>query len=97
MAAVKWIIVLFIGAAIGWFGHLYYGDTVETWIQKLQTPSEQTMPVEERAGGELCAQVITPAINPETKEIKEFPTPCDVPEGWDVIENDIPAMNLEVQ
>ncbi len=30
----------------------------------------------------ICIQVITPAKNPETGECKEFPTPCDVPEGW---------------
>ena len=30
----------------------------------------------------ICAQVITPATNLETKECKEFPTPCDVPSGW---------------
>ncbi|MEK7212383.1 MAG: hypothetical protein AAB686_01775 [Patescibacteria group bacterium] len=30
----------------------------------------------------MCVQVITPAKNPETGEIREFPTPCDVPPGW---------------
>ncbi|MDQ5962297.1 MAG: hypothetical protein QG653_104 [Patescibacteria group bacterium] len=34
----------------------------------------------------MCAQVITPGRNPQTGEIKEFPTPCDVPKGWDVLE-----------
>jgi uncharacterized protein YbdZ (MbtH family) len=29
-----------------------------------------------------CPQVITPAKNPQTGECKEFPTPCDVPAGW---------------
>ncbi len=29
-----------------------------------------------------CIQVITPAKNLTTGEIKDFPTPCDVPEGW---------------
>ncbi len=33
----------------------------------------------------VCAQVITPAINPETGECKEFPTPCDVPENWEIV------------
>ncbi len=33
----------------------------------------------------LCAQVITPARNLATGEIKEFPTPCDVPEGWETV------------
>ncbi len=31
----------------------------------------------------ICIQVITPARNTQTGEIKEFPTPCDVPEGWE--------------
>lgn len=33
----------------------------------------------------ICAQVITSAISPEG-ECKEFPTPCDVPEGWERVE-----------
>jgi hypothetical protein len=33
--------------------------------------------------GRLCAQVITPARNPRTGEVRDFPTPCDVPEGWE--------------
>lgn len=37
-------------------------------------------------GGEVaCIQVITPARNPETEETRDFPTPCDVPEGWEII------------
>lgn len=31
----------------------------------------------------ICIQVITPAQNPITGECKNFPTPCDVPEGWE--------------
>lgn len=30
----------------------------------------------------VCIQVITSAKNPATGEIKDFPTPCDVPDGW---------------
>ena len=33
----------------------------------------------------FCIQVITPARNPETGEVRDFPTPCDVPEGWEMI------------
>ncbi len=29
-----------------------------------------------------CIQVIQPARNKETGECRQFPTPCDVPEGW---------------
>lgn len=34
---------------------------------------------------EVCIQVITSAKNLETGEIKEFPTPCDVPLGWEAV------------
>lgn len=34
---------------------------------------------------EICIQVITQARNPETGEVRDFPTPCDVPEGWEKI------------
>lgn len=30
-----------------------------------------------------CAQVVTEARNPATGEVREFPTPCDVPDGWE--------------
>ncbi len=29
-----------------------------------------------------CIQVIAEAKNPATGEIREFPTPCDIPVGW---------------
>lgn len=32
---------------------------------------------------EQCIQVITFAEDPETGECVAFPTPCDVPEGWE--------------
>ena|SRR3989344_3750704 len=37
--------------------------------------------------GQICIQVITPARNPDTGEVREFPTPCDIPEGW-IIDRD---------
>lgn len=40
-----------------------------------------------------CIQVITPARNPKTGEVKNFPTPCDVPEGWEKIEPGIMNSN----
>ena len=35
----------------------------------------------------VCVQVITPAKNLDTGECIEYPTPCDVPEGWTVVES----------
>jgi hypothetical protein len=32
--------------------------------------------------GKSCPQVLTPAYNPETGELRDFSTPCDIPEGW---------------
>jgi hypothetical protein len=43
---------------------------------------------------ELCIQVITPARHPETDVIVNFPTPCDVPEGW-VIELAPPSVKVD--
>ena len=43
----------------------------------------------------VCAQVITPARDTKTGDIREFPTPCDVPDGWEIIQNDIPDLGLE--
>lgn len=84
--------------AAGWFAHEHHDQLFSFFENRdveLVSGDEASQEVDE--GGTLCAQVITPAINPETKEIREFPTPCDVPEGWDVIQNDIPGMDLEVQ
>jgi hypothetical protein len=33
----------------------------------------------------ICAQVITAAKNPQTQACKTFPTPCDVPTGWNIV------------
>lgn len=45
-------------------------------------------PTENNDGGinfeeESCVQVITPAVNKETGEVKNFSTPCDIPQGWE--------------
>ncbi len=40
---------------------------------------------EDNGGGAACIQVITPARNIETGEVRDFPTPCDVPQGWEQI------------
>lgn len=43
-----------------------------------------------KSGSDLfCAQVVVRARNPLNGEIKEFGTPCDVPKGWEEIENSV--------
>ncbi|MDP2630278.1 MAG: hypothetical protein Q8P56_02625 [Candidatus Uhrbacteria bacterium] len=50
-----------------------------------------------------CVQVIAPARNKTTGEVKEFPTPCDVPDGWEALpldykqENNRPVEKLSAQ
>ncbi|GMU25618.1 hypothetical protein KJZ71_00300 [Patescibacteria group bacterium] len=39
----------------------------------------------EKPSDQICIQVIATAKNPETGEVRDFPTPCDVPEGWETI------------
>ncbi len=43
-----------------------------------------------------CIQVITHAYNPETGEERDFPTPCDVLEGWIVGSTPVTVETLEL-
>lgn len=47
-----------------------------------QPPQQQ--PPQQQPPQRVCAQVITPAVAP-TGECKNFPTPCDVPGDWKVV------------
>ena len=49
---------------------------------KLQGANQSERP-EAPSGNGFCIQVITPARNKATGEVKDFPTPCDVPEDWE--------------
>ena len=56
-------------------------------IQKLPGDQIRRMKILEEVKEkiQICIQVITPAISPEGI-CQEFPTPCDVPEGWKKVE-----------
>lgn len=88
------IAVVLIGFGYWATSSLFFGE---------KTPSASLNGAEEEntkngnEGGVVCIQVITPARNPATGEIREFPTPCDVPEGWEKVENDIPGLNIDVE
>lgn len=97
MKALQWILIVGIAVAVGWFAHEYRAD-IMTFLGSLSSPAQtDDTGTPEEESGTLCAQVITPALNPGTGEIREFPTPCDVPEGWEPIQNDVPGLDLEVQ
>lgn len=48
------------------------------------TPLPQPETNDQGDGEIFCAQVITQARDPNTGEVAEFPTPCDVPKGWEI-------------
>lgn len=87
MKSLQWLILSFVAlmlvSAVGWFF---------LRIPPQQVPVTETAPQEEE--GTVCIQVITPARHITTGEIKEFPTPCDVPQDWEVIQNDLPGVDL---
>ncbi|MCC7356795.1 MAG: hypothetical protein IT410_04275 [Candidatus Doudnabacteria bacterium] len=90
------IIAILIGLGIAYFVSQPNGNngsvevrTIKTGqeVEKIQpdrnTPSK---PAEEvTSDDEFCIQVITPARNPQTGDTEDFPSPCDVPEGWELI------------
>ena len=87
------IILLILG--VGAF--LYYEDALfssEPQTEEAVRADEEHEMVHEEDDYEICIQVITPARNPETGELKEFPTPCDVPEGWEEIQPE--GLDLQV-
>lgn len=92
------VIIALVFFALGGFAHYaYVNDLLPTDILGA-SQTEVTLPSEEANEEKMtvCIQVITPARNPNTGEIREFPTPCDVPEGWEKIENDIPSLELDL-
>jgi hypothetical protein len=66
-------------------GEISYYELTDTGqlIQICRLPAPG-MPVT-RSDGTVCIQVITPAQNPRTGEERDFPTPCDVPLGWQIV------------
>jgi hypothetical protein len=89
---IKNVIILILLIVTAWLTYLEYGDTINTYIRTIQKnePVLKTEPT--KNDQEICAQVITSARDPKTGDIREFPTPCDVPKTWEVIQNDIPGM-----
>ncbi len=65
---------------------LAVGIVLISIIYNWETGKQVRAPVSPTPIHNVCIQVITPAQNQTTGEIKDFPTPCDVPEGW-VIQN----------
>ena len=56
-------------------------------IKPTPTPTPSAGSGQAPSEDEFCIQVITPARDPKTGECKDFPTPCDVPEGWEAVDS----------
>ena len=67
------ILALVFVMALGALGYYYYQN------------SGKTLPGNDD-NGQVCIQVIQKARNIQTGEIRDFPTPCDVPAGWEPIQ-----------
>ena len=96
MKYLQWLLIAVVLIGVGWFIHDYFPtlsfDSVSSYFTSNPSSHESPTNTDENNGGAVCAQVITPARNPKTGDIAEFPTPCDVPEGWVVIVNDVPGL-----
>lgn len=55
----------------------------EALDQCLDDAANTVEPNAEENSDEVCEEVVTYGTDPDTDECKAFPTPCDVPEGWD--------------
>lgn len=54
------------------------------------------VPFSQTFAATACIQVIQPAKNITTGECKNFPTPCDVPSGWNAVSECMPATETQV-
>lgn len=92
----KNFVILVLLVAVAWFGYTLYQQGY--FAKYLSTPASIPAPQKEQVvETKPCAQVITSARDPKTGAIKEYPTPCDVPKEWEVIQNDIPGFDIQVQ
>ena len=90
------IVIVLLAFIIGWFGHQYFGAEVTALVHSaFPSKGAEIKPADNGSTGDTnapCAQVVTSARNPATGDIKIFPTPCDVPKDWEVIQNDTPGL-----
>jgi hypothetical protein len=92
-----WVVFALLCIGIGWFAHQYFPDFTASSQSAKNETSRGPDDLKKADEGEFCAKIITPAVNPSTGEIQEFPTTCSVPAGWEKIENDIPDLDLDLQ
>ncbi len=56
------------------------------WVFVYKRPTDMAYLLEGITGDDTaCVQVIQPAVNKQTGECRQFSTPCDVPSGWEKV------------
>ncbi len=69
------------------------GDAVAMVVESMQFPSGEGTVTDrplthwDQREGRICVQVITYAKEREEAVCEAFPTPCDVPDGWEVCDS----------
>lgn len=77
----KWILILAL-AILSAIAISY----LPQWQNKLFVKQPLPTPSQSPGNPQVCIQVITSAKDPQTGECRSFPTPCDVPEGWEKVQ-----------
>jgi len=78
--------VLFIFAIAALAGFLIFARANTSWpFGSALLPIENNI---ENKDNVACIQVVTPARNKTTGEVKDFSTPCDVPPGWEKLDDE---------
>lgn len=82
--------ILMLLVAGGIFGWVWWGRS-QGDVSELVVSNPVSSPVESAsAEAVLCAQVITPAVDPVTGQCREFGTPCEVPKSFMTVESCTP-------
>jgi hypothetical protein len=91
----QYIPLFLIGILLTGFAFFVVFD--DTLIPHGDIPATETSDdVDDDTDKTVCIQVITPARNLETGEFREFPTPCDVPSGWEAVSPEALDIDLQV-
>lgn len=69
-------------------GNVFYRICAITFHKEVYCSQAQKINTDNAPEDEpvFCIQVITPAVNSANGECKEFPTPCDIPNGWETVD-----------
>lgn len=74
--------ILLLLVAGGVFGWVWWSRSQGNTSELVVAPINKATPVASVEEKEICAQVVTPAVDPVTGQCREFATPCEVPKTF---------------